>query len=164
MTNPVLPSYFRPVVQGYSIGDPGGVIRTEVGGGMPRYGLDWDQGKQQFSVTLILDAQLFSLWTAFYHRVIKKGSIQFDMPLDSGTGMMTHAVNIMPDSYSAERTSGIMTVVSFSVEAENPIYTLDDEAIDSMFEIYDLYGPGTNQLFERLNRFATMDTLVLVLP
>lgn len=156
-----LPSYFKPVVQGYSISDPGGVLRTEVAGGSPRYGMDWDRGPQQYTVTLILDAQLFSLWTVFYHKIAGKGSLQFSMPLDSGFGVQPAEVNIVPGTYSAERTAGIMTVVSFRVEAENPVYQMSDEDAKNMLDVYDWYGPGTNALFDRIHIFANFDLNML---
>ena len=41
---PTIPNGFVPVVsQGYNPTGPGGIKRTEVGGGMPRYALDWDR-------------------------------------------------------------------------------------------------------------------------
>jgi hypothetical protein len=161
MTTITLPSYFKPVVQGYAISDPGGVLRTEVAGGSPRYGLDWDRGPQQYTVTLILDGQLFSLWTVFYHRVIAKGSLEFTMPLDCGFGVQPVSVNIVPDTYRAERTSGIMTVVSFRVEAENPVYDMTDEDAENMLAVYALYGPGLNSFLDRLHIFANFDLGVL---
>jgi len=95
---PSIPNGLKPVVSGYQFDEPGGVTRTEVGGGAPRYAMDWDRGTQRFQVTLILDALQFSIWTAFYHWQIGKGSIAFTMPLDSGFGVSPHAVNIMPGS------------------------------------------------------------------
>ena len=42
---PTLPSALKPVVDGYSMDDPGGVMRTEVTGGFSRYALDFDRIK-----------------------------------------------------------------------------------------------------------------------
>lgn len=161
MTNPVMPNGFTPTVSAYSMDDPGGVLRTEVAGGAARYGLDWDRGPQRFQVTLILDQLKFSVWTAFYHHVIKKGAITFDMRLDSGFGPEPHPVNIMPGTYSAARTAGVATVVSFVVEAENKVYEMS--AIDgaSMVDLYNAYGAESNALLQRLATFALVDANAL---
>jgi hypothetical protein len=161
MPNPVMPNGFTPTVASYSMDEPGGVLRTDVAGGAARYGLGWDRGLQRFQVTLILDALKFSVWTAFYHHIIRKGAITFDMRLDSGFGPEVHAVNIMPGSYSAARTGGIATVVSFVVEAENKVYEMS--AIDAvgLVDLYNAYGAGANAMLQRLATFATVDTNVL---
>jgi hypothetical protein len=156
-----LPAGLKPVVDGYAFDDPGGVMRTDVAGGAPRYALDWDRGTQRFSVTLILDANQFSIWTLFYHRVIAKGSISFDMPLDSGFGVQPHTVNIIPGSYSAARTSGIMTVVSFVAEAENPVYGMSNLDVTAIMDAYGLYGNQTTALLDTITRFANHDLLAL---
>ena len=161
MPNPVLPSFMKPIVAAYSHGGPGGVMRTEVAGGAPRYALDYDRGLQQFQVTLILDKLQFSVWTAFYHQIIKKGAITFDMPLDSGFGTQLHACNITPDSYQASRTGGIAMAVSFVVEAESKAYDMTAaEALD-LVSMYNTYGAGTNALLARINQFANVDSNAL---
>ena len=161
MPNPIMPNGFTPTVAAYSMDDPGGVLRTDVAGGAARYGLDWDRGPQRFQVTLILDALQFSVWTAFYHHIIKKGAITFDMRLDSGFGTELHAVNIMPGSYSAARTGGNAVVVSFVVEAENKVYEMSAADAASLIELYNVYGLDTGALLQRLARFSLVDTNVL---
>lgn len=161
MTNPVLPNGIKPVVSNYSIDGPGGVVRTDVAGGMPRYAMDWDRGPQRFNVTLILDALQFSVWSAFYHHVIRKGSLSFDMPLDSGFGVSAHTVNIVPGSYSAARTSGIMMVVSFVAEAENKVYDMTAADAANLIDLYNQYGAYSNALLDRLAQFSNVDTNVL---
>lgn len=158
---PTLPNGFTPTVAAYSHGGPDGVMRTDVAGGMPRYGLDWDRGAQQFNVTLILDKQQFSVWTAFFHHVIKKGAITFDMPLDSGFGTETHACNIMPGSYSASRTGGIAMVVSFTVEAESRAYDMTAADGAALVDVYNTYGADSNALLAAIAQFATVDSNVL---
>lgn len=158
---PTLPSGLKPVVSGYQFDEPGGVMRTEVGGGAPRYALDWNRGTQRFQITLILDALQFSVWSTFYHWQIAKGSISFDMPLDSGFGVSPHSVNIMPGSYSAARTSGIMMVVSFVAEAENQAYSMTAADADAMIALYNEAGAYSDHLLARLAQFANVDTLVL---
>jgi len=161
MTNPVLPSFMRPTVAAYSHGAPGGVMRTDVPGGVPRYALDYDRGLQQFQVTLILDKTQFSVWTLFYMRIIKKGAITFDMPLDSGFGTQLHACNILPDSYQASRTGGVAMAVSFVVEAESKAYDWTDADAQTLFTLYELYGKDTDNVLARINKFANVDSLVL---
>lgn len=162
MTTPSIPTGFKPVIQGYSIGAAPGVMRTEVAGGAPRYALEYDRGTQAFQVTLVLDAMAFSVWTAFYHHVIKKGAITFAMPIDSGFGLQEHDCNIVPGSYSAVRAGGQITAVSFVVDAEARVYTdftVDDA--EGLIDLWNEYGPGTDELLARLAQFATVDTLVL---
>jgi hypothetical protein len=161
MTNPVLPSGLKPVVDGYSMDDPGGVMRTDVAGGAARYALDWDRGPQRFNITLILDEMQFSVWTAFYHHIIRKGAITFDMTMDSGFGMQPHPVNIVPGSYSAARTSGIMMVVSFVAETENKAYEITAADAAGLVDVYNSYGAYSHAVLQRLATFALVDTNVL---
>ncbi len=150
-----------PIVAAYSHGGPGGVMRTEVAGGAPRYALDYGRGLQQFQVTLILDKTKFSVWTAFFHHIIKKGAITFDMPLDSGFGTELHACNIMPGSYQASRTGGIAMAVSFVVEAESKAYDMTAADAQALIDVYNIYGTDTDELLVRINKFANFDSLVL---
>ncbi|WP_205412565.1 hypothetical protein [Janthinobacterium lividum] len=159
--NTVMPNGLAPIVSQYSLAGPGGVMRTEVAGGAPRYGLDWDRGSQQFNVTLMLDALRFSVWTAFYHHIIKKGAITFDMELDSGFGCAAHACNIVPGSYSATRTAGTLIAVSFVVDAESQAYEMTGDDAQAMVDLYNQYGKRTNDLLDRLAQFANVDTNVL---
>jgi hypothetical protein len=156
-----LPGGLKPVVEGYQIDEPGGVLRTEVAGGAARYALDWDRGPQRFQVTLILDALMFSVWSAFYHHTIKKGALTFDMPIDSGFGVSPHPGNIVPGSYSAARTGGIMWVVSYVFEAEGQAYGMTAADAAALIDLYNLYGAYTNALLARLAKFATVDSNVL---
>lgn len=158
---PTMPNDLKPVVAGYQFDEPGGVMRTDVAGGAPRYALDWDRGTQRFQVTLILDALQFSVWTAFYHWQIAKGAISFDMQLDSGFGVSPHSVNIMPGSYSAARTSGIMMVVSFVAEAESQVYAMTAADATALVDFYNLSGVHGFELLARIAQFANVDTLVL---
>ena len=156
-----LPTRLKPVVAGYSYDEPGGVLRTDVAGGAARYALDWDRGPQRFQITLLLEALQLSVWSAFYHHVIKKGAIAFNMPIDSGFGTSPHSVNIMPGSYSAARTGGILTVVSFVVEAESQAYAMTGADALALLDLYNTYGDEADALLARLARFATVDLNVL---
>lgn len=158
---PTMPSGLKPTVSAYSHGAPGGVMRTDVAGGAARYGLDWDRGTQQFNVTLILDKLKFSVWTAFFHQLIKKGAITFDMPLDSGFGTAMHACNIVPGSYNASRTGGTVMVVAFVVEAESQANDLSPADAQALLDFYEIYTEESDALLRRLALFALTDTLVL---
>lgn len=161
MPNPVLPSGFAPQIQGYGIGAPGGVVATQVAGGSPRFALDFDRGPQAFQVTLILDAAEFTLWTVWFFHIIKKGAITFDMPLDSGFGVQTHACNIVPGSYSAVRISGPLTSVSFVVSAESRVYDLTPADVKSYLDLWELYGPDYDDFLDRLAVYANSDLNVV---
>jgi len=157
---PTMPKDFNPVVAPYAHNGPEGVMRTEVAGGAPRYGLDWDRGSQQYQVTLILDPLKYAVWVTFYHRVIAKGSISFDMVLDSGYGRETRSVNIVPGSYSVARTGGLFAVITFVAEGESSAYDLSDDEVDGLLEYYDTFG-SSSTLIDRIAQFALIDTLVL---
>lgn len=156
-----IPKGMVPIVSSYSNDGPGGVVRTDVAGGAPRYGLDWDRGTQQFRVTLILDALKYSAWSMFYHHIIKKGSLSFEMTLDSGMGCMPHLVNIVPGSYTATRTVGILTAVAFVVEAEATAYSYTGDDAQSLVDMYDQYTAGVFAFMDRLAKFANVDSVVL---
>ncbi len=158
---PTLPNGFVPSSSSYSFDEPGGVMRTDVDGGMPRYALDWDRGVQRFKITLVLDLMEFSVWTAFYHFQIAKGAIAFDMPLDSGFGVELHTVNIKPGSYSAARTGGALMVVSFIAETENHVYLMDSVGAGRLVDLFNTYGDQSNLLLARIARFATVESNVL---
>ena len=161
MPNPAMPNGFVPTVASYSHDGPGGVMRTEIAGGAPRYALEYDRGVQKFNVTLILDKMQFSVWVLFFIHIIKKGSVTFDMRLDSGFGAEPHACNIMPGSYSANRSAGIAMVVSFVVEAENKAYDFSAADAQAMINFYNVIGDGGSALLARIAQFANQDTRVL---
>ena len=110
---PTLPRDLYPVTSpsGYSHNTAGGVSRTQVEGGFNRYALDFDRGVQQFNVALSCTAGHYQIWTLFFYNIIKKGALSFDMPLDSGSGLQTHSVNIIPNSVSVNETDGNNFVV-----------------------------------------------------
>lgn len=161
MPNPAIPTGLAPVAQNFGFNGPDGVESTDIAGGMPRTGLRWARGVQLFRVTLILKPVELSVWSAFFHRIIKKGALPFDMPLDSGMGVATHTVVMVPGTYSASRTGGAMTAVSFSVWAESNAYDMTDAEAQSLIDIFNAYGDGSGQLLDALAQFANHDTLVL---
>lgn len=159
---PTIPTGLKPVVEGYSIGSPDGVMRGEVGGGMPRYAREWDRGVQPFRVTMVLDAVKFSVWTVFFHHVVKKGSIAFDMDLDSGFGVMTHSVNIMPGTYGAVPTGGNeVWTVSFMVEAESAAYGMTAADAQALIDLHEEFGGGLQSLLNAIDLFANQHTMVI---
>lgn len=136
---PTIPSGIKPVVEGYSIGAPNGVTRIPVAGGGARYGLEWDDGSQPFRVTLILDAVQMVIWTAFFHHVVKGGSVAFDMAMDSGFGEAVHSVQVIPGTYSAAR-EGLVTKVTFAVQAQSDAYDLTYAQAVALVEAYNGYA------------------------
>ena len=156
-----IPNGFVPTVQGYSVKGPGGVKRTEVAGGMPRYGLQWDQGAGQYNVAMIMTGAKFAVWSAFYHLIIKKGSIAFTMPLDSGQGVVDHICNIIPESYMATRIDGLATTVTFAIDAVPSVYQLSSVDAQNIIDFWNLYGDDSSRLLQRLAQFSTVDSNVL---
>lgn len=162
MATPVIPVGMCPAVSPYSFGAPGGVDRTDLEGGVGRYAMAWDRGTQVFNVTLMLRLEQFTVWNAFFLRVIKKGAITFLMDIDSGFGSEPHNVNILPGSYNSVMTSGTVYAVTFQVEAEAAsTYNLTEEQVDALIEINNMTGGFPSRLLDRLAIFANVDTNVL---
>ena len=161
MTNPTIPKGFRPIVSGYGTDGPGGVRRTEVAGGLPRYALDYDQGAQRYSVAIGMTALMYGVWTVFFHQIIKKGAITFDMEIDGGFGLQVHACNIIPGSYNAERVGGKITVVKFAVEAVSRVYEFSETDAQLYIDLWNQQGVGMESLLARIARFANIDTKIL---
>ena len=146
---------------GYSHNAAGGVSRTQVEGGFNRYALDFDRGVQQFNVALACTAVHYQIWTLFFYNIIKKGALSFDMPLDSGSGLQTHTVNIIPNSVSVNETDGNNFVVTFQVDAESSAYDFDTDATDTILSIWEA-GEDVGELFDAIAYFVLTGTLVLV--
>lgn len=161
MSNPVLPASFLPVAEGYSFTSPEGVQRTAVAGGMPRYAMQYDRGVQDFKITMVLSLSKFTIWNIFYFNVIKKGSISFDMQLDSGLGVMTHTCNIVPGTYNATLVNSSFYSITFTVEAESSLYSLSSGDAQSMLDLYTIYGSSYDLIFSRIEKFSIVDTSVL---
>lgn len=162
MPNPVLPASFLPIVEGYSFNSPQGVYRTEVQGGMARYAMQYDRGTQEFKVTMIMNPDKFIIWNLFFLRVIKKGSISFEMQLDSGFGVSPHTCNILPGTYNANLVNGTFYSITFSVEAESKAFDYEMESVNSIVDLYSVYGESCDGVILRIAKFANEDTLVLV--
>jgi hypothetical protein len=162
LTAESMPDGFEPVTApgGYSHDGPGGVMSDAVAGGNACYALEWDRGVQQFNVTLMLTDAEYEIWSVWFHRMIKKGARAFEMMLDSGFGLDAHLVNIIPGSYSATHNDTFI-VISFVAEGESAAYALGEAAALALIAVYGEYGMGTNALFDRISRFANVDTLVL---
>ena len=160
---PTLPRDLYPVTSpsGYSHNAAGGVSRTQVEGGFNRYALDFDRGVQQFNVALACTAGHYQIWTLFFYNIIKKGALSFDMPLDSGSGLQTHSVNIIPNSVSVNETDGNNFVVTFQVDAESSAYDFDTDATDTILAIWEA-GEDVGELFDAIAYFVLTETLVLV--
>ncbi len=160
---PTLPRDLYPVTSpsGYSHNAAGGVSRTQVEGGFNRYALDFERGVQQFNVALACTAGHYQIWTLFFYNIIKKGALSFDMPLDSGSGLQTHTVNIIPNSVSVNETDGNNFVVTFQVDAESSAYDFDTDATDTILSIWEA-GEDVGELFDAIAYFVLTGTLVLV--
>ena len=83
------------------------------------------------------------------------------MPLDSGSGLQTHTVNIIPNSVSVNETDGNNFVVTFQVDAESSAYDFDTDATDTILSIWEA-GEDVGELFDAIAYFVLTGTLVLV--
>lgn len=160
MAAPRIPNGFMPLIQGYGIGSPDGVWQTDVGGGLPRSGVQWDRGQQQFQIAMVMTPEKFAVWTAWFMHVIRKGAYYFVMPLDSGFGVQDHTCLMVPGSYSAMR-AGKHTSVSFVVSAESRAFDMTASEAAALVDLWNESGEGLVELLERLAQFANEDTLVL---
>ncbi|AHG63195.1 hypothetical protein [Advenella mimigardefordensis] len=162
MADPLrLPSGFCPIISAYSGSGPGGVSRSEVEGGYPRYSLIWDGGVMQIALTLRLAQDELFVWAHFF-RLIKKGAEQFICPIDTGLGMNDHLVNIVPDSYSTTR-NGLFTDVSFTVDVEPEVYkSTEEQSMDIVqaWEVIQQY-PMMLRALKRLEISANYDVQAL---
>lgn len=154
------PRTFCPLVADYTVGDMGGTSQTDVEGGSPRFALEYDRGVQPFTVTLALTAEKYRIWTLFYHRIIKRGTVPFDMPIDSGMGTEPHTVNIVKDSYSESRTRR-HRFITFTVLAEPNAYDVSVEDAQAEIDLWNEYGNSLAPMLNRLAIFANIDVLVL---
>ena len=163
MTTPVLPRDLYPVTSpsGYSYASAQGVSATQVEGGFNRYALDFDRGTRLFNVALACTAGHLRVWELFYLRIIKKGALAFEMPLDSGTGLEQHIVNIIPNSVNTTETDGNNFVVTFQVEAEPKIYDFTEGGAAAIIAFWDA-NRDMGEFLDRLALFTLEDTLVLV--
>lgn len=156
-----MPRGMCPLIANYTGGDMGGVEETEVEGGAPRTSLAYDRGVQPFTVTLALNVQKYRIWTLFYHRLIKRGTIPFTMTLDSGFGPQPHTVFIAKGSYQESGRTTRHRFVTFIVRAEPKAY---DVPVDDAQREVDLWNRYENRLFPffgRLAIFANEDVLKL---
>ncbi len=158
---PRIPNGIEPIVAGYSFGGPGGAMSTAVAGGMSRYALDYDRGTQRVNVALLCIGLQFQVWSVFFHQVIKKGTIAFTMPLETGLGKLDHLVNIVPETYQVSDVNSFTTSVVFTVETESSVYALDDAGAAAFIDLFNAYGSDMQALLARLAQFANVDTLVL---
>jgi hypothetical protein len=162
MPTPRVPTGFKPVAAGYTIGAPDGVVLSEVAGGMPRIAGDWSRGKQPIQLGRVMPADEFMIFTLWFQRIALNGQLQFLVPLDTGLGLQDHLCIMKPGSYSAVPLAGRKYwSVSFSVIAESSAYALSDEEVASTLAMWEDVGPDMGALLLRLARFATEDTLVL---
>lgn len=163
MTTPVLPRDLYPVTSpsGYSYASAQGVHMTQVEGGFNRYAMDFDRGTRIYNVALACTAGHLQVWELFYLCIIKKGVLAFEMPLDSGTGLEQHIVNIIPNSVNTTETDGNNFVVTFQVEAESKIYDFTDENVTTVLSIWETSG-DVGDFLDRLALFTLEETLVLV--
>lgn len=161
MTTIRIPNGLKIMASAFGGGAPGGVKRTEVAGGAPRYGLEWDRGVQQFRVQMVLDAQRMSIWTVFYLRVIRKGAFTFIMPLDSGMGTQDHDCNIVPDTYTTSRVGANGMSVSFTVETRPTAFAMSDADANAMVDVWNTLGDETSSLLDLLEHFVRVDSTVL---
>lgn len=158
---PEIPRGMQPITTGYSFDGPPGAFRSDLPGGAPGYAMLTNRDPQQYRVTLVMEsAEKFKVWTAFFHHVLKKGSQLFVMPLDSGFGLSDHTVSMIPGTYSATR-NGVLTVVSFGVEAESEVYDMTAAEAEALVDFWNEMGDGTDLLLARIAQFANVDTLVL---
>ena len=157
MPTPSIPEDMIVSATSYSIGDPGGVSRTEVAGGLSRYALDWSRGSRIFSVSMVLSDLQYQVWQYFYVHVIQKGALPFLMPLDSDGTVVPHLVNILPGSLNESRVHEVYWAVTYSVEAESNAYNVSKDDAIAVIDFYNTYQDQSESFLNRLYTFARYD-------
>lgn len=158
-----LPDVFVPITGSYGIRGTRGAKRTEVKGGFNRYALDYDRGTCEVSVLLKLNSTTFQIWQLFYHNQIKKGSLPFLLPLDTGFGIYSHTCFIVPDTYNVSLSDYDDYTISFVVETETLAYTYGPSDYETLIMLYNNYGINGDELLRRINTFANSDVNVLTI-
>lgn len=160
MDEPRIPKGLNPT-SSMTGGALGGVLDTEVEGGMPRSGMEWDRGPREFQVQMILDSQRMGIWTVFLLRVIQKGSIFFWMPIDSGMGKADHLVKLNAGTYATSKMGGDLTSVTFSVLATPNAYDYSEADAAALIDLWNEVDDDLGALLARIAQTALVDTTVL---
>lgn len=148
------PNGIRPLVnKTYAISRGSNVLESKVDGGMPRFNLDRTLEPVPFTLNFVMSDLQHSVFLSFYDGVINHGADSFKMMLDSGTGIVEHQVNIVPNTLKQAKPSGCNWYVSFTALAENTPSQL--EACDAMYNLYQCYGDGTVALLQSFDDFVT---------
>ncbi len=160
MPNPRIPAGLKPTATSYSSDSASGAMRTDVAGGMPRYGLAWERGSQTVNLTFLFTPLQMQIWMQFFQRVIALGTITFTIPLDTGYGVQDHECNIVPQTYQQSRNGPTWAVV-FQAETVSRGYDWSTAETEALFALYEIYGEGAGQLLVDLAQYATIDSNVL---
>lgn len=155
MPTPRIPSGLKPLVRGYGVGAPEGVLMTQVAGGNPRIALQWANGHQPFEVSMLNDRLKDSVWLAFFHKIIRNGSVQFLMPINSAGTLEDHLCFMVPGSYRREPSgSGLHWLVSFIVIARSKVYGMTDQDAQAVIDVYEDLGETSSEVLRLLELAA----------
>ncbi|MES2207293.1 MAG: glycosyl hydrolase family 18 protein [Pseudomonadota bacterium] len=137
---PTIPEGIVPsITDGYSFQGPEGVSRVEVGGGINRYSLDYHTSYIRVQIALALKTSRLLSWSNFYYGEIQRGALPFKLPLDSGFGADLHTLYLDNDTYSFERRSNALTLVTFEGLTKSQIFDLTLDEAKAIVDAYNGY-------------------------
>lgn len=96
---PTIPNGMTPLVDSYAFKLPSSVLRVPTNAGAARYSSKYAKGQQLHSLKYRVSLDKLKEWNIFYHNNIQKGALPFTTPLDSGNGLSSHTVSMIPASY-----------------------------------------------------------------
>jgi hypothetical protein len=161
MPTPRIPSGFKPLVAGYGLGAPDGTAVSEVGGGLPRAALMWDRGTHPVTLSFLNSPERHEVWTVFFRHVILKGTVAFICPLDTGMGYADHLVQMIPETYSAQRMNSPWWTVAFTALVESAADDLSPEEVTRVLDLWEQSQEDYDDIIRGITKLATVDMLVL---
>lgn len=147
------PRSIKPLTsKNYSTSRGSNVDQVNVGGGLPRIGLDATLESPPFNLNFILSDNGYAALLNFYDAAINHGANSFKMNLDSGTGIVEHQCYIKPGSFKASRPSHNTWYVAMTVLAE--VTPSQNELCDNLYQLYDCYGEQSCEILNSFEAFV----------
>lgn len=142
----------RPAQTGYTTRDPYGAVVTNIPGGFSAIATDHLSGIYEVTATYQLDALQYLYWGAFYHTVLKEGSMPFRAELSLDTPLIQEYVCQIVGQPSKPRFLGSgYTEVTLQLEAE-PI--IDDGYNQAVSDIVGGLGYDTVAVLNLLDIYS----------
>lgn len=146
------PTQIKPLInRTYSISRGSNVLESKVDGGLPRFSLDRTYEPVPFTLNFTMSNFQYKVFLSFYDGAINHGGDSFKMMLDSGTGIVEHQVNIVPNTLKASKPSGCNWAVSFTALAE--VTPSQTDNCTGLYDMYVCYGENSQDIIDGFNDF-----------